>query len=306
MRRRAFLTIALGVAAGLNAVHVDFAAAADTTAARGRAGADAGASPITFRRGSDGRILIPVHVNGSGPFDFVLDTAASRSAIATSVAKKLKLTARAEYDSVLNGTNDRTVVQVVRINSVEAGAFRLTEAMLALLPENEIGAQGVLGTDALAGHIVDLDFDAARISAPDIAPRVARTLPITKRFGELLLIDAVVDGLAVKAVVDTGSSRTIQNTAAGRPIDPSVATSLDEMRVRGAASDSTLTTLSTPLQVILAGRLITAVVIPRGTLHVFKVWALEDTPAVLLGMDVLGACRRLIIDYPRSELLLPD
>ena len=111
---------------------------------------------------------------------------------------------------------------------------------------------------------------------------------------------------AVKAVVDTGSSRTIQNTAAGRPIDPSVATSLDEMRVRGAASDSTLTTLSTPLQVILAGRLITAVVIPRGTLHVFKVWALEDTPAVLLGMDVLGACRRLIIDYPRSELLLPD
>ena len=39
-----------------------------------------------------------------------------------------------------------------------------------------------------------------------------------------------------------------------------------------------------------------------GDLHVFKVWGFQRSPALLIGMDVLGVLDTLIIDYRRKEL----
>jgi hypothetical protein len=39
-------------------------------------------------------------------------------------------------------------------------------------------------------------------------------------------------------------------------------------------------------------------------LHVFRLWDLEDEPALVLGMDVLGTPRGLVFDYRRGELHL--
>jgi hypothetical protein len=39
-----------------------------------------------------------------------------------------------------------------------------------------------------------------------------------------------------------------------------------------------------------------------GDLHVFRIWKLEDEPAILIGMDLLGSVERLVIDYRRREL----
>jgi hypothetical protein len=36
--------------------------------------------------------------------------------------------------------------------------------------------------------------------------------------------------------------------------------------------------------------------------HVFKLWKLDDEPALLIGMDMLGVLDRLIIDYRRNEV----
>ena len=41
-----------------------------------------------------------------------------------------------------------------------------------------------------------------------------------------------------------------------------------------------------------------------GDLNVFRIWGLENEPALLIGMDLLGTVRRLIIDYRRREILL--
>jgi hypothetical protein len=40
---------------------------------------------------------------------------------------------------------------------------------------------------------------------------------------------------------------------------------------------------------------------------VFRLWNLDDKPAILVGMDVLGLADALMIDYRRSEMwvLLP-
>jgi len=36
--------------------------------------------------------------------------------------------------------------------------------------------------------------------------------------------------------------------------------------------------------------------------HVFKLWGLDQEPAMLIGMDMLGVLERLVIDYRRNEV----
>ena len=36
--------------------------------------------------------------------------------------------------------------------------------------------------------------------------------------------------------------------------------------------------------------------------HVFKLWELDQEPALLIGMDMLGVLDRLVIDYRRNEV----
>jgi len=45
-----------------------------------------------------------------------------------------------------------------------------------------------------------------------------------------------------------------------------------------------------------------------GAFHIFKVWNLEETPALILGMDALGTLQAMTIDFGRGELYLrtPD
>ncbi|HWW12827.1 MAG TPA: hypothetical protein VN018_09930, partial [Brevundimonas sp.] len=40
-----------------------------------------------------------------------------------------------------------------------------------------------------------------------------------------------------------------------------------------------------------------------GDFHAFEVWGLKDQPAMLLGVDVLGVLRRLVIDYGRQDVV---
>jgi hypothetical protein len=35
---------------------------------------------------------------------------------------------------------------------------------------------------------------------------------------------------------------------------------------------------------------------------VFKLWGLDQEPAMLIGMDMLGVLERLVIDYRRNEV----
>jgi len=46
--------------------------------------------------------------------------------------------------------------------------------------------------------------------------------------------------------------------------------------------------------------------IPFGDFKVFKIWGMEDQPALLVGMDILGTFAEISIDYRRHELgILP-
>ena len=41
-----------------------------------------------------------------------------------------------------------------------------------------------------------------------------------------------------------------------------------------------------------------------GDIYIFEAWKMNDEPAMLIGMDVIGLLDSLIIDYKRRELHL--
>src|ERR1700749_109042 len=74
---------------------------------------------VPFRSLADGLIVVPVKVNGCGPFDFVLDTGSSATAIDTRLAKKLALPMNGK--SVDIGIKDASDRELVHIDTLSVG-----------------------------------------------------------------------------------------------------------------------------------------------------------------------------------------
>lgn len=126
--------------------------------------------PIKVIKGPDTATLIqvPVSIAGTGPYPFILDTGASETLIARTLAARLHLPRAGEQQSV-TGVGGETVVIPVAIKSWRVGDAALPNATVAsgTLP-NDRGAnemQGLLGSDILSqfGKIT-IDYSAKTVT----------------------------------------------------------------------------------------------------------------------------------------------
>jgi predicted aspartyl protease len=131
-------------------------------------------------------------------------------------------------------------------------------------------------------------------------------IPAQASRGGLLLVDGRVGRVPVKAILDTGAERSIGNEAlkdalaqySRRPRDVVMST------VVGATPQVVQgMSFETPA-ITIGGARLTNLVVTFGDMHVFGIWALDDEPALLIGMDLLGALERFVVDYPQSEFHL--
>lgn len=116
-----------------------------------------------FDDGAGGRLLlVPVHIADSGPYQFVLDTGASRSIIDSQIVEELEL-------ETGRSARARSVSSEFRGETVEIEAWRVGDVELqgrtivaADLPESdgEPSFRGLLGSDVLAGFgNIEIDYD---------------------------------------------------------------------------------------------------------------------------------------------------
>ena len=255
-----------------------------------------------------GRILAPVMINGRGPYRLVVDTGANQSVLTTRLLADLGLLVSADQSVTLNGVTGSATVPTALVQTLQTGDLIQHDLTLPVLDNVMGGADGILGMEDLDGKRITVDFARDRIqierSRGQRASWAYLTIPATLRFGRLLVVDARVGGLPVKAVIDTGAERTLGNLALRdallrrRPSDPEFATT----QVIGlTAAEQTGEMRRTP--VISLGEVeVSGVDVTYGDIYVFQLWKLEDKPAMLIGMDVLGLLDRLIIDYRREEL----
>ena len=256
-----------------------------------------------------GSIWAPVSVNGQGPYRLVLATGASHTALTPHLAEALGIQADPTETMILRGATGTATVPMVPVESLEVGDFLMEPQRLAVIPDALGGADGVLGIDGLADKRIHIDFRRDRItierSKNQRPGRGFSTIPVDLMQG-LLVADATMGGVPVKAIIDTGGQVTLGNLALrlalaerrrGKGVQEG---KLD--KVYGSTLDMQVgTRLETPA-LELGSLLVRSSEMTFADFEIFKYWKMTDVPAMLIGMDVLGLLDTLIIDYRRREL----
>lgn len=268
--------------------------------------------------GQRGLLTVPVTINGRGPFAFAIDSAANTSVIARDLAEALALADAGEVTMHTVVASEQA--PTVRADRLRTGALDVRGARLVIAARPAMdGLDGLLGTDLLAGLRLVLNF-RGRTRVDVTRPRRRREragdglrldarAPTTgeQRFNGLLLIDAMARRVPCKVIVDTGARMTIINTAlavqagAGPLVLPDGASLSRVLSPTGSGAVAEAMLLP---ELQLGGVQLTRIPVLVGDFHTFAVWGLEDQPAMLLGVDLLGLFETVTIDLQRGELLL--
>lgn len=257
------------------------------------------------------RMLAAVTIGDSGPYHFIVDTAAERSVIARQVASELNL-APAGRGRVLSMTNAREI-SMVNVPDVSFGLGAPRDMRVFALDGDHIGAAGVLGIDALRGQRVVLDFEAEEMR---VGP-AQRALPATgpndiivrgrARYGQLVLIDSSAGGVEVDVIVDSGLQTSIGNDALRRLLASrrSQFERIQLMSITGETLNADYTRVDT---LRIGGVAIVGMPIAFADTYFFQRMRMTRRPALLLGMDALQMFRRVTVDFRnrRAHFLLPD
>ncbi|HSJ13018.1 MAG TPA: retropepsin-like aspartic protease [Longimicrobiales bacterium] len=133
---------------------------------RVQAPADSAAGEVAFQLAgpNDAAIIVPVTLNGGGPWDFVLDTGATMTCVDQALADSLALPALRGAVGVGAGVGGGGRLRLVRFDSVRVGGASATDlpgCTLDLSHVQGIGirADGLLGLNFLKPFRVTLDFE---------------------------------------------------------------------------------------------------------------------------------------------------
>ena len=264
------------------------------------------------------RLSVPVLIGEAGPFSFALDSAANASVIADDLAARLSLVPAGPIG--MHTLIAREVVETVTAPRLRSGNLYAPAPRLALASRTGLdGADGLIGRDLLNDHRLVMRFEGQGVAEItrsrqtgrgmlDPAPQMARFRALAEeRHGGLLMIDvrsAAADG---KAIIDTGAAITIVNGAFARASGATPIVLDNGSRVAVVTSPTGRSVTATPMQLPrlhFAGVTLRNTPVLVGDFHTFGVWDLADRPAMLLGVDVLGRFKTVIIDLRRRELVL--
>jgi predicted aspartyl protease len=274
---------------------------------------------------ANGRVTVPVEIEGQGPFDFVLDTGANSSVVSVELAARLGL--RDGGPAQVHGIAGVEPAPTVLVHRLEADSIAMRDLRLPALLGERLGADGLLGVDVLRNRRVLMDFVRRRVtigvarnaaaepsafelrqsstgSSQELGRRIV--VPARYRFGQLIIIAADVAGRGVTAFVDSGSQSTVGNTALrrmvfeGAPADPRA--TRYQVPVLSATGQTAQGELGRMPLLRVGGLDITGLTTVFSDLHVFDIWGLAKRPSLLLGMDILRRFNAIELNYARREV----
>jgi hypothetical protein len=201
----------------------------------------------------------------------------------------------------------RDIVDRVKVAELGLGPTTIANLALPALREDDVGGDGILGIDALVQKRLMMDFEKRTIKVEDAAIRYipqAGEIVVTARRerGQLILTHVTAAGLPLDAVIDTGTEITIGNLA------------LRDRLIRGNRDKFVtvpvigVTGVTMKMQVARIAELqlgpITISDVPMAFADVppFKLFGLQDEPALLLGTDLLESFRRISLDFKARKV----
>ncbi|MGK6318972.1 aspartyl protease family protein [Sphingomonas sp. DT-204] len=248
-----------------------------------------------------GRMTVPVVVDGQGPFDFLIDTGAERSVISHELAGRLNLRP-GNKARVLDfvGPSDVATVHVPALAVSELGGRTINAPSFALA---NLGALGMLGIDALQGHKLAIDFTRRRMEVRPSKrrPRGEIVIPAERRVGQLIITEASFHGRPIAVIIDTGSWVSVGNSAmlalAKRP--PRRLGPIEVVSVTGRSFYADLMVVS---DLKIGNVRFDNVELSFADVAPFERLGLSDRPALILGMSTLRLFRRVEMDFANQQV----
>jgi predicted aspartyl protease len=252
------------------------------------------------------RMAVDVRVNGQGPFRFIVDSGADRTVIGSGLARRLGLPPGKPVR--LNGMAGPSRVETVQLDNLTIGASAIPDILAPALPEQNIGAQGLIGIDALAEQRLMLDFEKKTITVQDArvaTPSQDDEIVVTarRRNGQLILTQVTVADRTIYALIDSGAQISIGNSALLARL----------ARVRRLSTSRPVTLISVTGQTIeaiayqmpeimIGGITLQNVEVAFVDAPPFALFGLDKQPALLLGTDLLGTFRRVSLDFRNRKV----
>src|SRR5687768_17416590 len=127
---------------------------------------------IAFKIDHSDRMTVPVRLGGRGPYRFLVDTGADRTAVSTAVAAQLGLTNGPT--AIMHSITGVSEVRTANVPQLELTHNRVRSVEAPLLERSHMGADGILGVDSLRSQRVLFDFRTKMISIVPSARKVER------------------------------------------------------------------------------------------------------------------------------------
>lgn len=292
---------AFPVAAALLLTAIGPAATAQTAAPTEPPRADA-VTTIATGRDRHQRMTVPVTIDGSGPFRFLVDTGAQATVVTARVADALGLTASGR--ATLVGMATRTVVETVTLEGLAFAGRRVGTLTAPLLRGSDIGADGIIGLDSLQQVRVIMDFREDAITVVDAPADVSGGYEIVvrarRKLGQMIIADARVEGVRTAVIIDTGSWHSLGNRALQRKLRARHSHTMTSTDVTGGV-------LTSDIAVVREMRIgqIGLADVPVGFSDspAFAALGLAGRPALILGIGNLRPFDRVAIDFASRRVL---
>jgi hypothetical protein len=246
------------------------------------------------------RLSVEVRVNGRGPYQFIVDSGADTSVVGLKIANELQLPLGTPV--VMNNMTDRNIVDRVKVETLSLGPSTIRGLELPALRERDIGGAGMIGIDALVRQRLMMDFHKRTIQVEDAAKPV-KALPgdivVTARLkrGQLILTEVRAGRLTLDAVIDTGSQITIGNLALRDKLVRRSRRNLPTVTATGVTGTTVQMQLAQVRELRIGSVTLSNVPMAFADVPPFKVFGLNDKPALLLGTDLLETFRRVSLDF---------
>lgn len=167
------------------------------------------------------RLTVPVRVGDRGPYRFMIDTGSQNTVVSSALASRLSLPPGKEAKVI--GVAGMVSVGTVEIEEIALGKRSYYGLLAPVLERANIGAEGILGLDGLQDQRVLIDFRKNLMAVGDAASlggNAGFEIVVTarRRYGQLIMTNARIDGVLCDVVIDTGSDTTLGNRALQRAL----------------------------------------------------------------------------------------
>ena len=250
------------------------------------------------------RYLVPVMIKGAGPFNFMIDTGSQATAVTHQINEGLGLPQTGT--ATLVGMASRRPVNLVEVEEMSFGSHTVYDLLSPVLDRRNVGADGILGLDSLQDFRVLIDFREETIAVQDVSEidnyRSGFEIIVRARqeLGQLLITDAVVEGVKATVIIDTGAQASIGNLALQERIRTNRAEQVTTTDVNGVELTGDLALVRS---LTIEGLTVTNVPLAFADAPAFEALGINDRPVIALGMQHLKIFDRIAIDFTRQRIL---